>query len=71
MIFILLIISLLAANFWVGYKLGVSDYKNHILDNLKKNYSDYEMFRIMFHAGGLEIKSIEERCPLIKRSKHA
>jgi len=42
------------------------------LDNLKKNYSEYEMFRIMFHINGLKMKpTAEQKCPAIQLDKES
>lgn len=63
-----LLFSLLTGSF--GYWLAYQTLRAKILNNLKKNYSEYEMFRIMFHINDFKIKpSIEEKCPLIQSNK--
>jgi len=59
---LLLSFSSAVAGYWIAYQIQ----RTKVLNNLKKNYSEYEMFRIMFHINGFKMQpTAEQSCPLI------
>lgn len=60
-----LVFSFLTGSF--GYWIAYQTQRTKVLDNLKKNYSDYEMFRIMFHINDFKMKpTAEQKCPVVQ-----
>jgi len=65
-----IVLSLLTGG--LGYWIAYQTQRAKVLDNLKKNYSEYEMFRIMFHINDFKMKpTAEQKCPAVQLDKES